>query len=320
MFLIVLLYMLFALTFTLLKAAVAYTTPIFLVSIRMFFGGLLLVAYHYSTKQHVSLQRKDINIFAQASFFQYYAAFVLEAWSLQWVSSYKACLFFNLSPFITAVISFFLLREYMTMKKIVGLIIGFIGLLPILMAPDMQEQQAGSLLWLSLPELALLGSVFCASYGWIAIKQAQRRGYHTVMINAYTMTAAGIAALFTSLLFEGVVPVIEPPAFCYATNLPWLCSLFGAQGAGLVLFAAYTFALIIIANVIAFNLYGYLISIYSPTFVSFAGFITPLFAALFGWFFLGELIQWQFMMSMVIVLAGLLLFYQEELQEVQLVK
>lgn len=316
MFSVLLLYMLFASTFTLLKATLAYTTPIFLVSIRMFFGGMLLLVYQYAIKRDLSLKRNDIGLMAQISFFQYYAAFVLEAWSLQWVTSYKACLFFNLSPFITALISFLFLGEFLTIKKIIGLTIGFIGLLPILMAPDMQ-QQAGSLLWLSFPEIALLGSVFCASYGWIILKQAQQRGYHTVMINAYTMTAAGIAALLTSFMFESIIPVIKVPEVCYATTLPWLCGVFGPEGAGIMLFIGYTFALIIIANIIAFNLYGYLISIYSTTFISFAGFITPVFAAVLGWFFLGEHVEWQFMISMVIICAGLLLFYQEELQELQ---
>lgn len=207
----------------------------------------------------------------------------------------------------------FLLGEYLTLKKGIGLIIGFLGFMPILLATTPQEQLAGSVWWLSLPELSLLGAVFCASYGWIVVKQIQNRGYHTVMINSLTMTAAGVAAFVTSLIVEGL-PIITPPEACLSASAPRLCELVTPYGAGVLIFVGYTIVLVIIANVIAFNLYGYLLSIYSATFISFAGFVTPLFAALFGWIFLGETIGWHFILSMIIVFWGLLLFYQEELK------
>ena len=49
--------------------------------------------------------------------------------------------------------------------------------------------------------------------------------------------------------------------------------------------------------------------------MSFAGFTTPLFTALFGWLLLGEIVTWPFYISFVIVLLGLLLFDQEELKQ-----
>lgn len=47
MMLVLLLYMLFASTFTMGKAALAYTTPIFFTAIRMFAGGTLLLIYQH---------------------------------------------------------------------------------------------------------------------------------------------------------------------------------------------------------------------------------------------------------------------------------
>lgn len=314
MMLLVILYMLFASTFTIGKAALAYTTPIFFIGMRMLIGGLLLWTYQYLfNRSELHFDRKDIGLLAQVSFFQYYAAFILEFMSLQWITSSKACLLFNFSPFITAVISFFVLGEYLTNKKIAGLIIGFLGLMPILMATTSQEELAGSISWLSIPEIMLLGAVISASYGWIVLKQTQDRGYSTIMINAYTMTAAGIVALFTSYIVEGI-PTIIPPEACLSKSLPWLCELLGPYGASIAIFSMYALALIVIANIICFNLYGHLLSIYSATFVSFAGFITPLFAAFFGWLFLSEKIGWPFVSSLVIVFLGLFLFSQEELK------
>jgi drug/metabolite transporter (DMT)-like permease len=313
MFLILVLYMVFASTFTIAKAALSYTTPIFLIAVRMLIGGGLLLAYQYwyNYKQW-RFRWSDVSILLQVSFFEYYTAFIFECWALQWVSSSKACLIFNLSPFITALISFFLLHERLTRKKMAGLIIGFLGFIPILSATTAYENLAGSLFGFSMPEISLLGAVFCASYGWIILRETQKRGYAIVMINGLTMTTAGFAALLTSFILEGF-PTINPPQSCVGATLPLLCSSFGIYGAGIIMFMAYTLALVILAHIIGFNLYGYLLERYSTTFVSFAGFVTPLFAALFGWMFLCEKIGISFFLTMAIVFWGLLLFYQDEL-------
>lgn len=275
-------------------------------------GGLLLVYQYWCDYKQWRFSWSDVGILLQVSFFEYYTAFIFECWALQWVSSSKACLIFNLSPFVTALICFFMLKERLTWKKRVGLAIGFLGFIPILTATTAYEDLAGSLFGISMPEISLLGAVFCASYGWIVLKEMQRRGYAIVMINGLAMTTAGFAALVTSFVLEGF-PVIMPPKSCLGATLPWLCSSFGIYGAGIVMFLGYTLALVILAHIIGFNLYGYLLSRYSATFVSFAGFVTPLFAALFGWIFLCEEIGSSFFLTTGIVFWGLLLFYQDEL-------
>jgi len=314
MFLILLLFMLFASTFTIGKAALLYTEPIFFIGTRMLIAGALLISYQALRGKKLRFALSDVGLLAQICFFQYYLAFLLEFWALQYVSASKTCLLFNLAPFVTALISFFLLGEYLTKKKFIGLVVGFVGLMPILQQSAPDEQLAGSVSWLSLPEIALLGSVFCASYGWILIKKIQDRGYSVLSVNAVTMAAAGVASLITSFIVEGM-PHITPPEACHSSTLPWLCQMFGAYGAGVAIFLFYLFALILIANVAAFNLYGYLLSFYSATFLAFAGFITPLFTVLFDWLWLGQMVGKEFWLSMSMVSLGLFIFYIQELKE-----
>lgn len=114
------------------------------------------------------------------------------------------------------------------------------------------------------------------------------------MANGWSMLIGGSIALVNSSLVETWDPL---PVTEYA---PFLIS-------GLLL--------IIISNMICYNLYGVLLRHYSATFMSFAGFTTPLFTALFGWFFLGELITWHFYASFAVVLSGLALFHRDELAE-----
>ena len=64
--------------------------------------------------------------------------------------------------------------------------------------------------------------------------------------------------------------------------------------------------------IIGYNLYAHLLSRYSATFLSFAGFMTPLFAAALGWIFLGEMVTWHFFATMAMVLCGLYLFHEKK--------
>ena len=71
-------------------------------------------------------------------------------------------------------------------------------------------------------------------------------------------------------------------------------------------------ALIVMANFIAFPLYSYLLKFYTVTFMSFAGFLCPLFGAIIGYLMLGETVTLTMIIGFVAVTAGLYLFYLEE--------
>ena len=121
-------YMLFASTFTLGKAALDYVDPMFFIGIRMIIAGILLLGYCYTSGYR--FQRnfwKDWKLFLSIILFHIYVAYVLEFWSLQYVTSFKTCFFYNLSPFITALFSYISFSEKLTHKQWLGLTIGFVG-------------------------------------------------------------------------------------------------------------------------------------------------------------------------------------------------
>jgi len=60
-----------------------------------------------------------------------------------------------------------------------------------------------------------------------------------------------------------------------------------------------------------------LLKTYTTTFLSFAGFMSPFFAAFYGWVWFGETTTWHFYASSVIVFVGLALFYQDELKNIK---
>ena len=307
MFLVLLLYMLFASTFTLGKLALEVFDPIFFVASRMLLGGALLLGYQYlCNRTQWKFNLKDWALFAQLAFFHMFLAFALEFWALQYVIPSKACLIYNTSPFITALFAYFLLHERMNYQKWIGLLIGFIGMGPLLMSMSPGEDIMGSFLRLSWPELAVLGAVTSSVYGWMLFKRAMNVGYSPVMVNGLAMLGGGVCALGFSIATEGV-PLLRVPLHGDTTTFGSLTPL--------VYYCGYTLLLILIANIVCYNLYGFLLRRYSTTFLSFAGVTCPLFAALFDWMLLGVTVGWHFFATSALTSLGLYIFYQKELSE-----
>ncbi len=296
MIFVFLLYALFASVFTASKEALTYAQPFFLVGIRMGIAGTLMLAFQYFRKpESIRLKKGSFGRIFRLALFNIYLTNVFEFWGLQYLPAFKTCFIYSLSPFVSAFLSYLMFSEVLTKKKWVGLIVGFVGFIPILAAHTSQEEQAGQVWIFSWAELAVVIAAISSVYGWILLKQLVRQdSYSPLVANGMSMVMGGSFALIHSFIKEDWSPV---PVTEY---IPFLeCTLF----------------LIIVSNCIAYNLYGHLLKRFSPTFMAFAGLTTPLFTALFGWIFHGEVATMSFYISFSIVFLGLFLFYEEELKE-----
>lgn len=307
MLLVILLYMLFASTFVIGKIAISYMPPILFIAIRMTLAGTILLAYQYwFNRSKWRYDWRDTALFLQVSLFLMYLAFVTEFWSLQYVSAAKACLLYNMSPFVTAGIAYFVIGERLSKKQWLGLTIGFVAFLPILINQGWAEQITTHIGFISMPELLLGISVISSCYGWIIMQRMLRkRAYSPVMVNGVAMLWAGGFSFITSFLLEGT-PKIYPSEPIFS-----LSSYFSSW----LVLAVCVGSLILIAHVICFNLYAHLLRTYSATFIAFAGFTTPLFAALFDFLLFGQRVPFAFFLTLGGVWIGLSLFYHDELLE-----
>lgn len=293
MFLIGLLYAICASTFTISKAALQYVQPLFFTGARMTTAGLLLLAYHAYQHKKIRIPRNHWFLFVQVVFFYIYCAYVFDILALQHLTSAKACLLYDLCPFLSALFSYFWFGEMMTFKKWTGLLIGCLGFLPVILWPAQSEPTIGNS-FISWPEITMFGAILSSVYGWILIRQLVKdHDYSSIMVNGVGMLGGGILAFITSFIVEGFsAPVKEVIPFIY-----------------------YTILIIIVSNILFSNLYSILLKKYTATLLSFAGFTAPLFAAVLGWFFLGETVSWDFFVATIFVLVGLYIFYQEELRQ-----
>jgi drug/metabolite transporter (DMT)-like permease len=296
MHLIFILYALFASIFTIGKYSLEHAQPFFIIGSRMTIAGLLMLAYIFWKKR--SMFRCDSFSWVRLiilAIFNIYLTNACEFWGLQYLSSSKTCLLYSISPFVSVILSYIILSETLSRQKWLGLVIGFLGFIPILLSNSAEEEALGSFFLISWPELAILGAASFSVYGWVLLRQlATQKNLSPIFINGISMFLGGLITLCHSYAIEDWNPV---PVY---NGIPFLETLI---------------AMMIISNGICYNLYGFLLKKYTAPFLSFAGFLTPIFAALFGFLFLHETISWHFWTSLSIIIVSLTIFHHEEVKK-----
>lgn len=262
----------------------------------MVLAGVLLTLYVFIFhRRQFSLNKSSMWGLFKLAVFNIYLTNVFEFWGLQFLTSFKTCFIYSLSPFFSALISYFSFNENLSPRKWLGLAVGFLGFFPILLSESSAEEGIGHLFFLSWAEMAVMLAAVTSVYGWIILRQLVKdEGVSPLMANGTSMVVGGTMALFNSYLVEDWNPIP-------VTNM--------------LTFTECTVLLVIISNMLCYNMYGYLLKRFTATFMSFAGFTTPLFTAIYGWFFLSETISGAFYLSAAVVFMGLFLFYQEELKQ-----
>ena len=292
---IVLEYAILASSFTIAKTAVGYSDgkPIFLIGIRMTLAGLLLLSYLWRyNKPALKVAKKDWPLFLQTTLFLIYLPFLTEFWALQHLTSAKtSIILYSTTPFFAAMLAYILLNQKLNRYQAAALVVGFCGLLPILATHGVEKFGWNELLNASVPAGVLLFSALSTAYAWFIVSALMKRGYSFFAINGISMLLGGLGSLITSSMVETIWPaqLTYPSAF-----LGW------------------TLLLVLVANIISYNFYSWLLQTYSVTFMIFAGCLCPIFASFFGWSFLGEAISWHHFLSLAMVTTGLSLFYWGE--------
>ena len=179
------------------------------------------------------------------------------------------------NPLIMAIVAPFALREPLTPRKILGLLLGFGGVLIAMLARTGTQEARLSDVLLSFAGVA----AFVASN--ILYKRMRLRP-HPVVLNGGQLFSAGVALVPAALLFEGV-PHIEWTA-------PIVVSLL---------------YLVVVLSVGASMLWFWILHHGEASRVSAYFFLTPVFGLLIGAALLGERLVWLDALGLVVIAVGL---------------
>lgn len=284
--------------FSLGKITLEYAPPLFLTSVRMLLAGILLSTYLIIRKKFsFKLSIKQFLSLSILAVFSIYLTNILEFWSLKHLSAAKSCFIYSLSPFFAALFSYIHFKEKMNKTKWIGMLIGFIGFLPILSLETGSEGLVGGFSFLSWPELAMIGAALCSVYGWVLLRVLVKDNeISPPMANGISMLIGGTLALIHSCFIDSWAPL--PVAS--SNYFPFL------KGVVIMTF---------ISNILCYNLYGLMLKKYTATFLSFMGLLSPIFASLNAWILLGETPSPLIFASTAVVSLGLWIVYRAELKQ-----
>ena len=297
--LVFLVHALLALTFPIGRVAVQISGPAFFTGMRMLVAGLILLAYQWyrdGISAHIFRALKLIIVFAVTAI---YLTNVLEFWALRYLPAAKTAFLYSLSPFAAALFSYFFFNEKMTLTKLLGMGIGFLGFAYMIFYHTSGEISYGGIGVLSLPEMGVMLAAIASALGWIIMrKKIIRQRCKPIEVLMFGMLIGSVFCFLTSFATENWNPI---PIVDISKN-------------GMTVLA-YLVAMVIFCNLIGYLLYVSLLKKYTVTFLSFAVFIEPLCSAVYGWVFLKEPITRHFIVSAMLVFIGLYIFYMQELKQ-----
>jgi len=198
---------------------------------------------------------------------------------------------YSISPFITAILSYFIFNEKLSYMQYIGLFIGFLGLSINVYIPNITNNNTNLHITLSKYNIILFLSIISSIIGWMLIKNIiQHKQSSPIIINGVAMLIGGILSLITYFYYN----LSKPLTYNYNININT--------------FIIHLILLIIIANIICLNLYSFLLKKTSATFLSLAGYTCPLFTAIFSYIWLNEYISQYFILSFIIIIIGVYIF------------
>lgn len=284
--------------FSFAKIALQYSPPIFLTGTRMAIGGAILLIFLLLTKRSAFKLRpiQWVSI-VLLGFFSIYLTNILEFWALQYLTAAKTCFIYSLSPFFAAFFSYLHFGEKMNGRKWIGLTLGLAGIIPVLALQTGDEGLWSAFSFLSWPALAVMGAALASVYGWVLLRLVVKdHAVSPLMANGSSMLIGAAMAFAHSFSIESWSPT-PVAAGVMAPFLGW------------------TLVMAFISNILCYNLYGMLLKRFTATFLSFMGLLSPVFASLHEWVFLGETPSWLIFLSTAIVSTGLWIVYAAELKQ-----
>jgi drug/metabolite transporter (DMT)-like permease len=264
-------------SFLWIKIGVQEVGPMALVAFRMLFGALTASAAVFYQKLEWPRDRKTWLVYAILGPTSLAIPIFLISWGEQTIDSAVASILNATVPLFTLIIAHFYLHDdKMTPQKVIGLLVGFAGIV-ILLSKDLTASAHNSVIGQAA---VILASLFYAGSAVWARK-----------VTAHVPGAVrGAAPLLTATIFMWVLgPVLETPFKIPALSITWIAALWlGVLGSGIAMILNY-----------------YLLHEIGPTRTTLVTYVFPPGGVILGVIFLNEQLSWQLFAGAALIIASL---------------
>jgi drug/metabolite transporter (DMT)-like permease len=265
-------------SFLWIKIGVEELTPFTLVFYRLVFGVAAIWVLLWFQRSKIDIPRMKLGRMALLGLMNTAIPFTLITWSETRIDSGLAGILNGTAPLFTIVIAhLFLHDEKIQVSKVIGLIIGFFGLITLL-SRDIDAVGLKGNLWGQLA--TLLAAIFYA--GSSVFVRRSLKDQHPILIATVTLTSAFI---YLAIL----TPFVEKPLSMPHLSITWIAVAW----------------LGIIGTALSYQLYFYLIQTWGPTRSILVTYVFPVVAVILGIIFLGEELHWKLIVGGSLIIGGI---------------
>src|ERR1051325_4553877 len=265
-------------TWLFIKLGLADLPPLTFAGIRFVFASLILTLLILARGVRWPRKRNEWLIIATVGLLQFSLNYGLVFWGEQRIPSGLAAVLQSTFPAFGLVIAhFYLPEERLTAKKVLGVLLGFLGV-AVIFSDQLTIAGKGAL----LGSIALVLSAFFGSYGNVLVK-----AYGT-QIDPFVLAAGQMICGFSPLLALGIATEGNP------FHLRWTSMA--------VVSLAY---LVIVGSVIAFTLFYWLVRHMDVTNTMLIALVTPVVAVVLGMIVLHEQLNWRLFVGAACIISGI---------------
>ena len=255
-----------------IRVAVEPMGPIFLMFARVALTGLILIAFARLRGQRLNI-RGHWRKFLVLGFLGSALPFSLIAWAELTVTASMAAILMSTTPLFTTLVAAVGLGEELTLAKLIGAVLGIIGVAITVGGSEMEMSVD-----VVAATLALLGATLSYAVGGVFAKRAFTGLNNMSMSSGQLIAAAFILA---------PVSLVDLPQEAPPQEAVWA-----------------TLALVVICTAIAYQLYYYLIISAGPTKALTVTLLVPVFGVIFGAMWLQESIGPGIIAGLLVVLVS----------------
>jgi drug/metabolite transporter (DMT)-like permease len=267
-------------TWLFIKIGLKDLPPLTFAGARFVIASLILVLLVMVRRARWPRTRSEWSLIAISGLLQFTLNYGLVFWGEQYISSGLAAVLQSTFPLFGLVFAhFYLPNERITGLKVVGVLLGILGVVVIF---SDQLSIAGSVALLG--SMALVLSAVFGSYSNVLVKA------YGVKIDPMVLAAGQMTCGFVPLLVVGLSIEGNPLNFHWTTTAV-ICLLY----------------LVIVGSVIAFALYYWLVRNMDVTNTMLIALVTPVVAVILGMIVLEEKLDWRLVAGGACIISGLAL-------------
>ena len=267
-------------SFLAIKIAVKTINPISIASFRLIIGTIVLAFFFYFSNNKLNFSKKILFYIFLTALLGNLIPFILISWSEIYISSSLAGLLLSTAPLFALILShFFTIDDKFNTTKLLGILIGLIGVILLIGYENILELFSGNI-YMLLPKLAVIVAAL---------------GYVISSIIAYSLKELNPLNLTFITIF--IASIISLPFMFYYES-----KFFSYPSTESIIAVIY---LGIMPTAVAYLLRFYIISKAGPVFLSYVAYLIPIFSIFWGYTILNEKIILDYIFALFFILLGI---------------